>query len=166
MTVEKKKNSNEEMAEQKTTKNEFLIDGSDEESSSSVNLIVDKAEEGELQIEQMQENNVYDIDLANIGDKPWLKPGADITDYFNYGFTEKTWEKYCEMQKNNRVFAEKYKYLEPVSRKESHRGGDNYRYGRGNQQNYGRGRNRRNYEGDSDSQSNKRMKYGDRRRRR
>lgn len=26
-------------------------------------------------------------------------PGADITDYFNYGFTEETWKAYCEKQK-------------------------------------------------------------------
>ncbi|KAM7539890.1 hypothetical protein Aperf_G00000032338 [Anoplocephala perfoliata] len=32
-------------------------------------------------------------------DKPWKRPGADITDYFNYGFTEDTWMQYCEKQK-------------------------------------------------------------------
>ena len=28
--------------------------------------------------------------------------GADITDYFNYGFTEETWRVYCEKQKKMR----------------------------------------------------------------
>lgn len=28
-------------------------------------------------------------------DKPWRKPGADITDFFNYGFDEFTWASYC-----------------------------------------------------------------------
>ena len=28
-----------------------------------------------------------------------LSPGADITDYFNYGFTEDTWKIYSERQK-------------------------------------------------------------------
>ncbi|VDD83843.1 unnamed protein product [Mesocestoides corti] len=32
-------------------------------------------------------------------EKPWKRPGADITDYFNYGFTEDTWIQYCEKQK-------------------------------------------------------------------
>ncbi|KAL3315672.1 hypothetical protein Ciccas_005693 [Cichlidogyrus casuarinus] len=32
-------------------------------------------------------------------DKAWKKPGADITDYFNYGFTEETWLRYCEKQR-------------------------------------------------------------------
>jgi hypothetical protein len=31
---------------------------------------------------------IYDLDLATMEDKPWRKPGADITDYFNYGFNE------------------------------------------------------------------------------
>ena len=29
--------------------------------------------------------------------------GADITDYFNYGFTEETWMVYCEKQKRLRA---------------------------------------------------------------
>ena len=28
--------------------------------------------------------------------------GADITDYFNYGFTEETWRLYCEKQRKMR----------------------------------------------------------------
>ena len=28
--------------------------------------------------------------------------GADITDYFNYGFTEETWRLYCEKQRKNK----------------------------------------------------------------
>lgn len=31
---------------------------------------------------------IYDVDLAQMDDRPWRKPGADTTDYFNYGFTE------------------------------------------------------------------------------
>ncbi|KAH9509967.1 hypothetical protein Btru_044746 [Bulinus truncatus] len=44
---------------------------------------------------------VYDFDLNSLStdDMPWRKPGADITDYFNYGFTEETWKAYCEKQK-------------------------------------------------------------------
>uniref|UniRef100_A0A914V6S0 Pre-mRNA 3'-end-processing factor FIP1 n=1 Tax=Plectus sambesii TaxID=2011161 RepID=A0A914V6S0_9BILA len=46
---------------------------------------------------------IYDLDLAQMEDKPWRKPGADITDYFNYGFTEETWNMYCERQKKLRA---------------------------------------------------------------
>jgi hypothetical protein len=31
---------------------------------------------------------IYDLDLATMEDRPWRKPGADLTDYFNYGFNE------------------------------------------------------------------------------
>lgn len=43
----------------------------------------------------------YNVD--SLEDKPWRKPGADITDYFNYGFNEDTWRAYCERQKRMRV---------------------------------------------------------------
>lgn len=36
--------------------------------------------------------NIFDVDLSSLEDKPWRKPGADITDYFNYGFNEDTWK--------------------------------------------------------------------------
>lgn len=35
--------------------------------------------------------------------KPWDLPGADIRDYFNFGFNEQTWMQYCMMQKSLRV---------------------------------------------------------------
>ncbi|XP_052281785.1 pre-mRNA 3'-end-processing factor FIP1-like isoform X2 [Dreissena polymorpha] len=43
----------------------------------------------------------FSLDSLREEDKPWRKPGADITDYFNYGFNEDTWRKYC--QKQNRL---------------------------------------------------------------
>lgn len=43
----------------------------------------------------------YNIDT--IEDKPWNKPGADISDYFNYGFNEITWSSYCEKQRKMRM---------------------------------------------------------------
>lgn len=83
----------------------FLLGDSSEESSSNISLelVVEKEKESE-KVENLQDNNIYDFDLDTIKDKPWLKPGADITDYFNYGFTEKTWRKYCDMQRENRAF--------------------------------------------------------------
>ncbi|KAJ8926692.1 hypothetical protein NQ314_020908 [Rhamnusium bicolor] len=44
-----------------------------------------------------------EYNLDSLEDKPWRKPGADITDYFNYGFNEDTWRAYCERQKRMRV---------------------------------------------------------------
>ncbi|VDK49457.1 unnamed protein product, partial [Cylicostephanus goldi] len=60
---------------------------------------------GKLDIDAVPTINdkpIYDIDLAQMEDRPWRKPGADITDYFNYGFTEDTWNTYCERQKKLR----------------------------------------------------------------
>ncbi|KAG5513882.1 hypothetical protein PMAC_000504 [Pneumocystis sp. 'macacae'] len=42
--------------------------------------------------------SLYQLDMDSIEDKPWNKPGADITDYFNYGFDEFTWMAYCAKQ--------------------------------------------------------------------
>lgn len=34
----------------------------------------------------------------NENDKPWRRPGTDISDYFNYGFDEFTWALYASKQ--------------------------------------------------------------------
>ncbi|KAK2726821.1 hypothetical protein QYM36_007607 [Artemia franciscana] len=44
-----------------------------------------------------------DFNLEDLEDKPWRKPGADITDFFNFGFTEETWHAYCERHKRLRA---------------------------------------------------------------
>ncbi|CAF1156643.1 unnamed protein product [Rotaria sp. Silwood1] len=47
----------------------------------------------------------YEHDIMNAykdEEKPWKKPGADITEYFNYGFTEETWVQYCDRQRRLR----------------------------------------------------------------
>ncbi|KAI0392413.1 Fip1-domain-containing protein [Xylariaceae sp. FL0594] len=43
-----------------------------------------------------------DQDLAE-NDKPWRKPGTDLSDYFNYGFDEFTWAMYAAKQDNLRA---------------------------------------------------------------
>ncbi|KAB5523827.1 Fip1 domain-containing protein [Coniochaeta sp. 2T2.1] len=42
-----------------------------------------------------------DEDLAD-NDKPWRKPGTDLSDYFNYGFDEFTWALYAQKQETLR----------------------------------------------------------------
>ncbi|KAG9282768.1 pre-mRNA 3'-end-processing factor FIP1 isoform X1, partial [Astyanax mexicanus] len=39
-------------------------------------------------------------------EKPWRKPGADLSDYFNYGFGEDTWKVYCDKQRRMRMSLE------------------------------------------------------------
>jgi pre-mRNA 3'-end-processing factor FIP1 len=48
---------------------------------------------------QLDGKPITDVELDSFADKPWRKPGADITDYFNYGFNEVTWRAYCNKQK-------------------------------------------------------------------
>jgi pre-mRNA 3'-end-processing factor FIP1 len=42
----------------------------------------------------------FDADFTGENAKPWRRPGADITDFFNYGFDEFTWASYCLKQKD------------------------------------------------------------------
>ncbi|KAJ9195160.1 hypothetical protein DTO164E3_6921 [Paecilomyces variotii] len=43
-----------------------------------------------------------DADFPGEDDKPWRRPGTDLTDYFNYGFDEFTWASYCLKQQELR----------------------------------------------------------------
>lgn len=38
---------------------------------------------------------IYDVNIDKFEEKPWRIPGADITDYFNFGLNENTWKQYC-----------------------------------------------------------------------
>ncbi|XP_030288723.1 pre-mRNA 3'-end-processing factor FIP1 isoform X2 [Sparus aurata] len=44
---------------------------------------------------------------AKVEEKPWLRPGADISDYFNYGFDEESWKTYCKKQLKLRTSSQK-----------------------------------------------------------
>ncbi|KAF8899254.1 Fip1 motif-domain-containing protein [Infundibulicybe gibba] len=39
--------------------------------------------------------SILEVDLGAMSEKPWRKPGSDISDWFNYGFDELSWEAYC-----------------------------------------------------------------------
>lgn len=41
---------------------------------------------------------ITSLDLSSFKDKPWRAPGADISDYFNYGFDEFSWTEYTSKQ--------------------------------------------------------------------
>ncbi|CAB1332095.1 unnamed protein product [Coregonus sp. 'balchen'] len=46
---------------------------------------------------------VLEVDMESFEEKPWRKPGSDLSDYFNYGFNEDTWKTYCEKQRRLRM---------------------------------------------------------------
>ncbi|GAA0142861.1 hypothetical protein LIER_35647 [Lithospermum erythrorhizon] len=39
---------------------------------------------------------ILDVDIDSLNDKPWRHPGADLTDFFNFGFNENSWKQYCD----------------------------------------------------------------------
>jgi len=39
--------------------------------------------------------SIFDVDISTMAEKPWRLPGSDISDWFNYGFDEISWEAYC-----------------------------------------------------------------------
>ncbi|XP_076873215.1 pre-mRNA 3'-end-processing factor FIP1 isoform X2 [Brachyhypopomus gauderio] len=49
---------------------------------------------------------LLDMDMELVEEKPWRKPGADLSDYFNYGFSEDTWKVYCDKQRRLRASLE------------------------------------------------------------
>ena len=40
----------------------------------------------------------FDVDIDALDAHPWREYNVDISDYFNYGFTEASWRQYCEKQ--------------------------------------------------------------------
>uniref|UniRef100_A0A8C1IFW6 Pre-mRNA 3'-end-processing factor FIP1 n=1 Tax=Cyprinus carpio TaxID=7962 RepID=A0A8C1IFW6_CYPCA len=52
------------------------------------------------------EGNVLKVDVESFEEKPWRKPGAELSDYFNYGFNEDTWKGYCDKQRRLRMSLE------------------------------------------------------------
>ena len=47
----------------------------------------------------LQDRPVYEVDIQNLVEKNWRKPGSDLSDWFNYGFDEISWEAYCVRRK-------------------------------------------------------------------
>ena len=39
--------------------------------------------------------SILDVKIDVFEQKPWKHPGADITDYFNFGLNEDSWKLYC-----------------------------------------------------------------------
>ena len=44
------------------------------------------------------QSSVFGYDIAQMADRPWAAPGANVSDYFNYGFNEDSWRAYCQLQ--------------------------------------------------------------------
>ncbi|KAG8736122.1 cleavage polyadenylation factor subunit fip1 [Ceratobasidium sp. 428] len=47
----------------------------------------------------LQARPVWEVDLDSLSTKSWRRPGANLSDWFNYGFDEISWETYCMRRK-------------------------------------------------------------------
>ncbi|EJU02834.1 Fip1-domain-containing protein [Dacryopinax primogenitus] len=43
--------------------------------------------------------SIYEVEIQSLAEKPWRRPGSDLSDWFNYGFDEISWEAYCMRKK-------------------------------------------------------------------
>lgn len=83
--------------DKESLENEKLIQN--EELKSNINNI------GSIDLDQ---DGLYDgqpitqLDPEVLKEKPWRQPGANLSDYFNYGFNELTWVEYVHRQGNLR----------------------------------------------------------------
>jgi hypothetical protein len=46
--------------------------------------------------------SIYDFDMKvmNASGQPWRARGSDMSRWFNYGFDEFTWKRYCEYRRD------------------------------------------------------------------
>ena len=45
-------------------------------------------------------HSILEYDLNAMAEKPWRRAGSDLSDWFNYGFDEMTWQMYCNHRQN------------------------------------------------------------------
>ncbi|KAK4354969.1 hypothetical protein RND71_027163 [Anisodus tanguticus] len=50
---------------------------------------------------------ILDVNIDMFEKKPWWYPGADLTDYFNFGFDEDSWKQYCNCLDKHREQAKR-----------------------------------------------------------
>ncbi|XP_035997575.1 uncharacterized protein fip1l1a [Fundulus heteroclitus] len=95
-------------------------------------------EEDKAVFEDIQEVNQSYQCVQPVEERPWRKSGADISDYFNYGFDEESWKAYCRKHARLQTFQshiakvtrEQAKYEEEGSRLSSTSGRSSKRSGR------------------------------------
>ncbi|XP_067239782.1 pre-mRNA 3'-end-processing factor FIP1 isoform X1 [Chanodichthys erythropterus] len=74
--------------------------------SSSISLNIKSSVSGSKSrgLDLDAEGSVLQVDVESFEEKPWRKPGADLSDYFNYGFNEDTWKAYCDKQRRLEIW--------------------------------------------------------------
>lgn len=52
--------------------------------------------------------SIYDVDPTTFAQKPWRKAGADLSDWFNFGFDEETWNRYTDIKRGRTEMRERF----------------------------------------------------------
>jgi hypothetical protein len=64
------------------------ITSSDVENPSSAAPVKDETK----RLRFSHHRTAFDVDIENLESHPWRTKNVDLSDYFNYGFTEATWQ--------------------------------------------------------------------------
>eukprot|EP01084_Bolivina_argentea_P175059 303192_1 len=89
-------NTKQQITRNRILQNENLSDDNNEEE-----IIGPRVDPKLLKLMNLNDKNnttFFDLDLDELTDKPWNHKSVDITDWFNYGFNEQSWRKYCNTQ--------------------------------------------------------------------
>ncbi|GME72168.1 unnamed protein product [Ambrosiozyma monospora] len=73
-------------------------DSTSEQTQQTVPILTESAGLDINTVAQYEEIPLTQLTLSELKDKPWRLPGADLSDYFNYGFDEISWLAYCAKQ--------------------------------------------------------------------
>lgn len=67
------------------TENELIIETGGSQAKKEINEELKK-------LRYSHHRTAFDVDIDSLDTHPWRNKNADISDYFNYGFNEKTWQ--------------------------------------------------------------------------
>lgn len=56
-----------------------------------------------------EEVPIFDVEIESLAEKNWRRPGSDLSDWFNYGFDEISWEAYCVQRRDMAALAAEMK---------------------------------------------------------
>ncbi|KAL6221386.1 hypothetical protein ACLB2K_009137 [Fragaria x ananassa] len=58
---------------------------------------------GGLEFTLPSHKTIFDVDIDSFEEKPWKYPGADTSDYFNFGLNDDSWRDYCKQLEQLRL---------------------------------------------------------------
>ncbi|XWS17767.1 hypothetical protein CRYUN_Cryun33cG0095900 [Craigia yunnanensis] len=58
---------------------------------------------GGLEFTLPSHKTIFDVNIDSFDEKPWKYPGADLSDFFNFGLNEDSWKDYCKQLEQHRL---------------------------------------------------------------